>query len=786
MKKKLIVATAIVLILAFSLTLFVGCDEIFKKNDKRDAKQVVATVTYDGALGTQTESIYKFELATTFNSYAYAYVNYYGMTYEQVANYLAQSLASQRLLALYATDKLAQYKGLNAIPDSLEKLLTNSERNKAIEDSNDSMLETLVSIVEDLITEDNANAGSNTDKDDDDATIDESKEYVVKFESNGGSTVERQKIKGNAKAVEPTAPTKTGYTFYGWYESATFDGETFDFDARINNNVKLYARWEKYVAPRTELPEEVEEDDYDPEADLAEADIAIKFFTAEYKAQLLDDSSEDSLFTTKFLNSDFASKVDADDKVQALKDYINEGLSELETNLKDNLFLDSFEDCYEYYLHSQHRTLVVESFKRALGNDKTVTEEEIAAEFNAAIAKNKETFAGSSTSYESALTGSLSSTYYHPTDEKGYGFVINILFKLDDESMTKLKDMATANPTNVEAILHERNNLISKMTAYVANPEYDADATVEDANGNKLDLRDPMTDENNPYNNVGKTDFDHSYQKDGGNNYSQIVEFKQNADGEWGIVFNATEHPAMAYLMDKVPVFDTDTQVGLIHQIHNSLNQVKAAGLDKAQEVYWLREVAMTWAYLVSDDSGATSTDSNNNGLGYLVTPEGKDSSYLADFTSYARELIKDGTGSFAHGAITADSFKGIQADGTFAGNNNAFVIADSLVTDGVASTSNSNAYAGVFVLLNSLTVMDETLYSGTLPTDGTLPLDYIVTYGKSAKDTKTIHDVISENILNAKKTDGYNLDVNTMAANNSDSISYNEKVIKQLWEDLD
>ena len=48
MKKKLIVATAIVLLLAMSMTLLVGCDEIFKKNDKRDAQQVVASVTYTG------------------------------------------------------------------------------------------------------------------------------------------------------------------------------------------------------------------------------------------------------------------------------------------------------------------------------------------------------------------------------------------------------------------------------------------------------------------------------------------------------------------------------------------------------------------------------------------------------------------------------------------------------------------------------------------------------------------------------------------------------------------
>lgn len=781
MKKKLIVATAIVLIIAFSMSLLVGCDEIFKKNEKRDAQQIVATVTYDGYLGKQESNIYKYELATTFNSYAYIYVNYYGMSYEATANYLAQSLASQRLLALYATDKLAEAQKKASI-DSLADLLTNSEINHAIEEANESMLTTLVSLVEDLITEDNANnASSSTDSDKDDTTVDENTTYTVRFDSKGGSDVEKQKVYANAKATEPTDPTKTGYTFYGWYDNANCEGEEFDFDAHITANTKLYARWEKYVTPRTELPEKEEEDDYDPEAELDAKDIAAKFYAESYKADLLDDSKEDSLFTTEFLNADFASKVQSDNLVQTLKDYVKEGLAELESTLTSNLYLDTFEECYDYYLNNQYRSLVIESFERMIGSSKSVSEAEIEAEFNAAIAKNKETFAGSDTSYESALESSLSSTYYHPTDDQGYGFVLNILFKLDDEAMEKLNDLAKINPTNVEAVLRERNKLISEMTAYVANPSYDADATVEDKDGNTLDLRDPMTDENNPYNNVGKS-ADTTYQAEGGNNYNQIVEFKQNADGEWGIVFNATEHPAMAYLLEKWPVFSNDTQTGLIEQIYNSLNQVKSAGLDKAQEVYWLREVATTWVYLVSDDSGATSSDSNNNGLGYLITPDGKDSDYLADFTTYARELIKNGTGSFTNGDVTADCFKGMQADGTFAGNNKAFVVADSLVVDGVVSSS-SSAYAGVFVLLNSLTVWDKT--NGTFTSDDTLPMDYIVTYGKDAESTKTIHDVISDSILSAKKSDAYNLDVNTMSANNKDSIVYMEKVIKQLWEDL-
>lgn len=788
MKKKLIVATALVLVFAISMTLFVGCDEIFKKNDKRDAQQVVASVTYNGEFGKQTENVYKFELASSFNAYAYYYVNYYGMTYEAAANSLAQSLAQQKLLVLFAKEKVAKLEGKNSLPANIEELLSAAERNKAIEDTNKSLLDSLVSTVESLVTEDNANTTTSDNKKDTTETKVTDPVYV-RFESNGGSTVEKQKVQKGSVATEPDDPTKSGYTFYGWYADENFTGKEFDFEkTAVSETMTLYAKWVEHVSPRTELPEVEEEDDYDPDS-TEDVKLADRFFSDGYKAQLLDDATEDSLFNTKFLEADFVDNIIVDGGktlVSVLKDYINEGLSKMESNLKKNLYKDNVEDCYNYYLDSQHQSLLVARLKRMIGNSAQVTEQEIKEEFEAQVAKNKETFAGSDSSYESALTSTLNKTYYHPEADQGYGFVINVLFKLDSESMKTLNAMAKNDPTNVEAILLTRNRLIADMTAYVSNPKYDSTAVVEDADGKKIELRDPMTDAKNPYNNVGGNQ-DTSYQVEGGNNYNQIVEFKK-VDGVYQIVYNATEHPAMAYLSNKVPVFDKDGQTGLIHQIHNSLNQVKDANLSKEETVYWLREVATKWAYLVSDDPGATSKDSNNNGLGYLVSPKGKDSSFLADFTDYARKLVAAGTGAYSDGTVSDDMFKGNLVNGEFAGNNKAFVVADSLVNGAEKATANDKAYAGVFVLLNSYTVYDaNNIKTGSSQTlvDGKLPMDYVMTFAKNADDVKTLHDVIHDTILEAKKNDLYNSEVNTMVASHKDGIEYFDKVIKQLYKDL-
>ena len=788
MKKKLIIATAIVMILAICTTLLVGCDEIFKKNDKRDALQVVATVNYNG----QSANVYKFELATTFNNYAYMYVNYYGMTYEAAANYLAQSLAQQRLLTLFAKEQVAKLKGLDSVPENIADLLSDSEKNKAVEDSNESMLKTLISLVESLITEDNANSGTGSSSGKKEE-VEVTDPVTVRFETNGGGTIDKQKIQKGTTATEPDAPTKTGYTFYGWYTDAEFSGEEFDFDTTVSESMTLYAKWEKHLDARTERPAVEEEDDYDPDKDGVE--ISERFFSDTYKAKLLDDSSEDSLFTTKFLEADFAENVivsDGETLVSTLKDYINEGLSQFEKNLKNSLYKDTVEECYDYYLNSQMSSLLVERLKRMVGESVTVSDEEISKSFDSALAQNKETFAGSSANYESALKSSLATTYYHPTEDQGYGFVINILLKLDEDSLKELTDMITANPSNTEAILVRRNQLIADMEINVSNPNYKADSTIEDKDGNTVEVRDAMTDARNPYTTAGKTaenPYDNSYEYEvsegnHANDYSRILSFEK-VDGKYQIVFKATQHPAMAYLLDKVPAFDKDGKVGIIHQIHNSLDQVKQAVADgeltKAEGVYWLREVATTWLYLVGDDSGAVSKDSNNNGLGYLVTPEGKDSSFLEDFTSYARALIAQGTGSYSVGTVENSMFTYDSATCSFSGDQKAFAVADSFIK----SKSTSNAYAGVFVLLNSCTVWDGTTYDGTLPADGVLPMDYIVAYAKKQADVKTVRDNILETLTEAKKTDAYNALVNNMANNNKDNIKYNDKVIKQLWKDL-
>ena len=61
--------------------------------------------------------------------------------------------------------------------------------------------------------------------------------FTVTFSTDGAET--KQTIAEGEKVSKPTAPTKTGYTFDGWYK----DDTKFDFDTAITANVTLTAKW---------------------------------------------------------------------------------------------------------------------------------------------------------------------------------------------------------------------------------------------------------------------------------------------------------------------------------------------------------------------------------------------------------------------------------------------------------------------------------------------------------------------------------------------------------------
>ena len=69
----------------------------------------------------------------------------------------------------------------------------------------------------------------------------DSKTYTVLFETNGGSLVETQTVKKGETVSKPTNPEKEGYVFEEW----TYLGKTYDFNKKVESDLKLIAKWNK-------------------------------------------------------------------------------------------------------------------------------------------------------------------------------------------------------------------------------------------------------------------------------------------------------------------------------------------------------------------------------------------------------------------------------------------------------------------------------------------------------------------------------------------------------------
>ena len=71
--------------------------------------------------------------------------------------------------------------------------------------------------------------------------------YTIIYNCNGGSSIESQIVLENSAIQQPTAPTKEGYTFAGWYSDSGLT-QAFDFNTPISTDITLYAKWDVVIA----------------------------------------------------------------------------------------------------------------------------------------------------------------------------------------------------------------------------------------------------------------------------------------------------------------------------------------------------------------------------------------------------------------------------------------------------------------------------------------------------------------------------------------------------------
>ena len=66
--------------------------------------------------------------------------------------------------------------------------------------------------------------------------------YTVSFDSNGGSSIANQSVESNHTASKPANPSKTGFTFAGWFTDKDCT-TAYDFNSKVTGDITLYAKW---------------------------------------------------------------------------------------------------------------------------------------------------------------------------------------------------------------------------------------------------------------------------------------------------------------------------------------------------------------------------------------------------------------------------------------------------------------------------------------------------------------------------------------------------------------
>lgn len=407
-------------------------------------------------------------------------------------------------------------------------------------------------------------------------------------------------------------------------------------------------------------------------------------------------------------------------KVEGKADYIPKALNELKKQLADNY------KSYDYYLNSAYETQLISKYKRELVKDFNPDDAAIQAEYERYVSLNKEKFSiETEANYKTAISSSLTNTVYHPTSEHGYGYVFNILFKFSDEQSTELKNFTAGQPDKT-IVEKYRAQLANKIEVMKSNPDYDPDEVCEECEKAQKDNNDP-------------------------NKY--CTKEKCNA------------RP-----------YEVDSEGNIKkYNVMDVINELTAK-LDAATTFEAKREIATQYVYMVNDDTGMYNTSSNNaitgNGNGYLITPKGKDSSFVAEFTTLGRALI-NGESDIEGVAYDELTNKGYDINGKGLGAYGW------CVTD-----------YGIHFMFVSYIPYDTTV-SGVA--DDLIPLDYIVYYGRSDDDNdndKKLRDVIVQDLKSKNTEARYQIAAqNAIAANKDNSISRNkkawEKTVKELKKSL-
>lgn len=145
--------------------------------------------------------------------------------------------------------------------------------------------------------------------------------YEVKFDANGGSSVESQYIEETELATKPENPTRESYRFDGWFDA---DGKVFNFEnTQVRSDITLTAKWVKLVAVSFDV-EGIPAQTFDingfatkPADPTKDQSIFGGWYLGETEYDFATPVTEDISLTAKWIDDVNSNKVpDADETIQ--------------------------------------------------------------------------------------------------------------------------------------------------------------------------------------------------------------------------------------------------------------------------------------------------------------------------------------------------------------------------------------------------------------------------------------------------------------------------------------
>ena len=323
-------------------------------------------------------------------------------------------------------------------------------------------------------------------------------------------------------------------------------------------------------------------------------DITYGQITESFVKDTLKESSVDAFIAKLDVFNVISAKIKAETDSTTKKN-MKSALKTLKENIKKSY------TGYDYFLSDTLSSCVINVLRDGLKATKSTTDDAITAKYNALIEDNLSKLDDST--YSSAISGS---TFLPVNASNEYVGVKSILLKFSDEQSAVLTALKTMYSANSDYVCQLRDSMALGTTGTIV------DTMLEKNEGIKVNISNAFYDADEDKLADAYTDKDVPYlavlyvMADSINNISSEIVAKYKETDEYKAL--SAEDKVTA---EKIVAYSAKV------------------------------EAFTQWTYLVNDDSGMFSSEA------YTITPDGEDTSYVAEYTVLARKLAKQAIGDY-------------------------------------------------------------------------------------------------------------------------------------------